>query len=139
MPQPKPVESARRSDVRWLLLFHRLPAKPDYLRVKVGRRLRRLGAVALKNTVYVLPALDQVREELASLAREALERGGEAIVCDARFVAGLSDQAIEDRFREARDAEYGTIAAEARQVIGGLRSRRSPSQTQRRSIGRRLE
>ena len=27
----------------WLLLIHQVPAKPDYLRVKVGRRLHRVG------------------------------------------------------------------------------------------------
>jgi hypothetical protein len=37
------------------LLIHQIPPKPDYLRVKVGRRLARIGAVALENTVYVLP------------------------------------------------------------------------------------
>ena len=41
---------------RWLLLIHQLPAKPAYLRVKVWRRLQALGAVAVKNAVYALPA-----------------------------------------------------------------------------------
>ena len=30
---------------RWLLLVHAIPPKPDYLRVKVSRRLARVGAV----------------------------------------------------------------------------------------------
>ena len=34
---------------RWLLLIHQIPRKPDYLRVKIGRRLAKLGAVAIKN------------------------------------------------------------------------------------------
>ena len=44
---------------RWLLLIHQLPPKPDYFRVKVWRRLQRLGAVAIKNSVYVLPKNEQ--------------------------------------------------------------------------------
>ena len=39
----------------WLLLIHQLPPKPDYLRVKMRRRLSRMGAALLKSTVYVLP------------------------------------------------------------------------------------
>ena len=31
---------------RWVLLIHQIPPKPDYFRVKVWRRLQRLGAVA---------------------------------------------------------------------------------------------
>jgi DNA-binding transcriptional regulator PaaX len=40
---------------RWLLLLHQLPVEPAYIRVKVRRRLTRLGAVLLKNSVYALP------------------------------------------------------------------------------------
>ena len=36
---------------RWVLLIHQIPPKPDYFRVKVWRRLQRLGAVAIKNSV----------------------------------------------------------------------------------------
>jgi hypothetical protein len=43
---------------RWLVLFHQIPPTPSYLRVKVGRRLQGLGAVAVKNSVYVLPLTD---------------------------------------------------------------------------------
>jgi hypothetical protein len=48
---------------RWLLLIHQLPAKPAYLRVKIWRRLQALGAVAVKNAVYALPASDQAQED----------------------------------------------------------------------------
>src|SRR5436189_211750 len=44
---------------RWLLLFHQIPPKPDYFRVKVWRRLQRIGAVPVKNSVWVLPYNDQ--------------------------------------------------------------------------------
>ena len=46
---------------RWLLLIHQLPAKPAYSRVKVWRRLQALGAVAVKNAVYALPANAETR------------------------------------------------------------------------------
>jgi hypothetical protein len=41
---------------RWLLLLHQLPIEPAYIRVKVRRRLARLGAVPVKNSVYALPS-----------------------------------------------------------------------------------
>ena len=46
---------------RWLLLIHQIPPRPNYLRVKFGRHLQRVGAVALKNSVYVLPRSDAGR------------------------------------------------------------------------------
>ena len=123
----------------WLLLIHQLPAKPDYLRVKVGRQLRRLGAVALKNTVYVLPASALHRNDLADLVREIVERGGEAAVAEARFVGGLSDAALADRFRRERDADYAAVATAARRMVDALRGRRAPGESRRRALGRQLD
>ena len=47
---------------RWLLLIHHLPGKPDYLRVKVRRRLARLGAVPIRlEPLRRPPVLDELR------------------------------------------------------------------------------
>jgi hypothetical protein len=102
-----------RSD-GWLLLIHQIPPKPDYFRVKVWRRLQRLGAVAIKNSVYVLPKSEQAQEDLQWVLREITEGGGDGSVCEARFAAGLSDSQVEALFQAARDAEYHAIAEEAK-------------------------
>lgn len=105
---------------RWLLLIHQLPPKPDYFRVKIWRRLQRLGAVAIKNSVYVLPWSDQSQEDFQWVVREVTEGGGEASVCAARFVDGLSDAQIEALFHAARAADYAQIAEEARTIAAEL-------------------
>lgn len=132
-------EQASDTPSGWLLLIHQLPTKPDYLRVKVGRQLRRLGAIALKNTVYVLPASSRHRNALQSLVREILERGGEAAVAESRFVAGLSAAAMADRFRRERDADYAAVAAAARRIVDSLRARRAPGDARRRALGREID
>ena len=98
------------------MLIHQLPPKPDYFRVKIWRRLQRLGAVAIKNSVYVLPKNDQTQEDFQWLLREVLEGGGEASLCEARFVDGLSDAEVETLFQTAREADYAQIAEEARRL-----------------------
>lgn len=110
---------------RWLLLMHQIPPKPDYFRVKIWRRLQRLGAVALKNSVYVLPAGDQAAEDFQWVLREIVAGGGEAAVCEARFVEGLTDRQIVSLFHQARAADYGQIAAEARRLRDGVPGGRS--------------
>jgi hypothetical protein len=107
------------NDERWLLLIHQIPPTPNYLRVKIGRRLQRLGAVAIKNSVYALPSSDQAQEDLQWVLREIVESGGEGSVCDARFVDGLSDAQIEALFNAARDADYAAILDEARTTRAG--------------------
>jgi hypothetical protein len=105
---------AEERDTRWLLLIHQIPPKPDYFRVKIWRRLQRVGSVAIKNSVYVLPKSDQTLEDFQWIVREIAEGGGDASLCEAGFVEGLSDGQIEALFRTARDADYAAIADEAR-------------------------
>jgi hypothetical protein len=105
---------------RWLLLIHQLPSKPDYLRVKIWRRLQRIGAVAIKSSVYALPHSEQAAEHFQWLVREIGAAGGEASVCEAAFVDGLTDGQIEALFRAARDSEYAAVAGEAEEVLRSL-------------------
>jgi hypothetical protein len=102
--------------VRWLLLIHQLPAKPAYARVKVWRRLKSLGAVTVKNSVYALPTNVETREDFAWLMREIAELGGEAFVCEAQLVDGLSDDEVQALFDAARDEDYTAISDAAREL-----------------------
>jgi hypothetical protein len=102
---------------RWLLLIHQVPPKPDYVRVKVRRRLQRLGAAAIKNTVYALPRTDQALEDFEWVLRAIVEAGGQGVICEAAFVGGLSDVEVEGLFREERAAEYGEIVREGQALL----------------------
>src|SRR5258708_39853734 len=106
---------------RWLMLIHQLPAKPAYARVKVWRRLQALGAVTVKGAVYALPANGETREDFAWLAKEIVESGGEAVVCEAAVVEGLSDPELQALFDAARDEDYTRIAGGARGDAARLR------------------
>src|SRR5262249_32795897 len=71
---------------RWLLLIHQIPPKPAYFRVKIWRRLQTMGAVPIKNSVYVAPRTDEAQEDFEWLLREIIKGGGDASICEARFV-----------------------------------------------------
>lgn len=102
------------ADQRWLLLIHQLPSKPAYFRVKVWRRLQGIGAVAVKSTVYALPANAETQEDFEWLLKEIVEGGGEALMCEARLIDGLSDAQARELFDAARDEAYEAIIKEAR-------------------------
>src|SRR6202166_810645 len=107
-------------DRRWLLLIHQLPAKPAYLRVKIWRRLADIGAVAIKNAVNALPASEQTQEDFEWLLREIIEGGGEALICEARLVDGLTDEEVRAMFNTAREADYDSLAKDARAFAAAL-------------------
>ena len=109
--------------VRWLLLIHQIPPKPDYLRVKISRRLQRVGAVPIKNSVYVLPPTPDAREDFEWIVREIEEGGGEAFVSEASLVGeGLTDADVRARFHAARRQDYVDILADARELTKSLSS-----------------
>ena len=110
----------------WLLLIHQLPAKPAYLRVKIWRRLQELGAVAVKNAVHALPMNDETQEDFEWLLREIIEGGGEAVVCEARLIDGLSDEEVRALFDRARNADYEDVAKRARSLASKLRPNSRP-------------
>jgi hypothetical protein len=101
----------------WLLLIHRLPPKPAYLRVKVSRRLQKIGAVALKNTVYLLPTGDEAREDFAWIAQEVRRAGGEAVVGELTLIDGITNREVEQLFRTARSEDADSIARAASELL----------------------
>jgi len=108
---------------RWVLLIHQIPPKPAYLRVKVGRRLQGLGAVPVKNSVYVLPLSEQAVEDFHWVRAEIVAGGGDGTVCEARFLEGLSDEAVEAQFSSARNADYAELAKEGRALQQAMRAK----------------
>jgi hypothetical protein len=106
---------------RWLLLIHSLPPTPAYFRVKTWRQLQGLGAVALKNSIYVLPAGEDSLEDFQWMLRQIEAGGGEASVVQAEFVEGLSDEQVRALFRAARDFDYAKLDEEVRGHLTKLR------------------
>lgn len=123
---PAPAEGvaapgrAPGAEPRWILLIHSIPPRPAYLRVKIGRRLQKLGAVAVKNSVYAMPRSEGAREDLEWIAQEIAGDGGEASLCESRFIGGLTDDAIEQQFRFSRQRDYMEAAKLARRLVDEL-------------------
>jgi len=106
---------------RWLLFIHQLAPKPDYLRVKTRRRLRKLGAVAIKQTVYALPSTDEALEDLQWLRREIEAEGGSAVIAEAEFIGGISDEEVEAMLETERGlgGDEDTVAGPVHRVEPG--------------------
>ena len=101
---------------RWLVLIHQLPPEPLYLRAKIRNRLARVGALALKNSVYILPDRPACLEDFQWIAQEASAGGGEAFVCQGAFVVGIDDEKLVEDFRRAAVTAYDSVSAELARV-----------------------
>jgi len=100
---------------QWYLLTHNVPPRPLYLRAKIRQRLAQVGAVALKNSVYVLPKSDDALEDFQWIAQEVIGGGGTAHIVEATFVSPPADEIVAV-FRNERDVDYDALSAEAREA-----------------------
>ena len=133
-PQLVPGAAPRR----WLILVHQLPPLPSNLRVRTWRRLQELGAVAVKQSVYVLPDSAESREDFEWLKVEIEGAGGEAIVYSAEHVDAAAETALIDHFRHLRQQAYTTLASELQRMQRAAATRQRPS-GRRRDLGRYRE
>ncbi len=102
---------------RWLILVHRIPPRPLYLRAKIRQRLATAGAVAVKNAVYVLPRSAEALEDLQWIAQEIVAGGGDAHLFEGDFVDGVAGDSAVAQFRETRDADYAALTTDARGTL----------------------
>lgn len=116
----------------WLLLIHQIPAVPAYLRIKVGRRLAQVGALALKGSVYALPVAESCREDFSWIRREIVDGGGEAMVFESSAVEGIADAELQQMFRNARTKDYAALSAEL--VTVGERARAENSRARQAAL-----
>jgi hypothetical protein len=107
---------------RWLILVHRIPSRPLYLRARMRQRLATVGAIAVKNSVYLLPSGAEAREDLEWIAQEIVAGGGDAHLFDGDFVDPSAAESAVAQFRQSREAAYAELAAEARAAARSARS-----------------
>src|ERR671922_2831123 len=98
-----------REAMRWLQLTYKVPSEPSQKRVWVWRRLQNLGAFALQNSVYLLPASEEVEKHFRQLAHEIREMGGEASIFSVVALDPADERRILQTLVEGRTNEYNTV------------------------------
>lgn len=101
----------------WLLLAHKLPREPSSGRVGVWRKLKKLGAIALQDAVWVLPSTPQALEQFRWLAAEIIELAGDASLWESRHLLDGQDEQLVKQFEAQVEGPY-------RQILAALRGKR---------------
>ncbi len=107
----------------WLLLLFSLPTNRKTERVAVWRRLKKMGAVQIKTSTYLLPDEPAQHEQFQWLAQQIRDYGGDSTLVRAQEIEGLTRDEIVSLFNAARDKEY----AELRKALQNFISRRRKS------------
>jgi hypothetical protein len=93
----------------WLLLLYSLPTNRNTERVAVWRRLKKMGAVQIKTSTYLLPDEPAQYEQFQWLAKQVRDYGGDSTLVRAQEIEGLTREKVISLFNAARDQEYAAL------------------------------
>jgi hypothetical protein len=124
------------SQFSWALLVFTLPREPSAPRVAVWRKLKKLGAILLHDSVWVLPAQPALLEHFRWLAAEIRESSGEALVWVAEQGLPGQDNGLVEQFQAQAEMEYQAILAALDASTSGEKEN---SHTERAALARRYQ
>src|SRR5213079_1548499 len=90
----------------WLLLLFSLPTNRNTERVAVWRRLKKMGAVQIKTSTYLLPDEPAQYEQFQWLAQQIRDYGGDSTLVRAQEIEGLTREKVVAMFNDARAKDY---------------------------------
>ncbi len=105
----------------WLLLLYSLPTNRNTERVAVWRRLKKMGAVQIKTSTYLLPDEPAQHEQFQWLAKQIRDYGGDSTLVRAQEIEGLTREKVVSLFNAARDKEYVDLKKALQAFIGRRR------------------
>ena len=102
----------------WLLLLFSLPTNRNTERVAVWRRLKKMGAVQIKTSTYLLPDEPAQYEQFQWLAQQIRDYGGDSTLVRAQEIEGLTKEKVIAMFNDARGKDYGELRKSLQAFIG---------------------
>jgi hypothetical protein len=104
----------------WLLLHYKLPTEPSAPRVYVWRKLKRMGALLILETVWVLPDTPRTLEQFQWLAAEIIELGGEALLWKGQPALNGPGENLRQQFLAQVDEAYTDLLKQLQSQAANL-------------------
>lgn len=104
-------------EIKWLVFGYNLPAEPTRARVSIWRRLKKLGAVNVKQSLWFLPCTDENREQLQEGSRYIKENEGVCLILESTAIDQEGQNMIVTLFNETRQVEYAELVAECEKFL----------------------
>src|SRR5436190_22451217 len=107
----------------WLLLLYSLPKKRNTARVAVWRRFKKIGAIQVKTSTYLLPDQPAQYEHFQWLAQQIRDYGGDATLVRAQQIEGMPNERLVALFNRERDREFGQLEKALHGLLGNRKKR----------------
>lgn len=89
----------------WIVINYTLPREPSRTRVSIWRKLKKIGAISIQQSMWILPYNEDNCGKFNEIKSEVIQNSGEAFV-----MTSTADEdgrkIIVEQFNAARDEEY---------------------------------
>lgn len=96
-------------DKEWIIMNYTLPKDPSRIRVSTWRKLKKMGAISIGQSMWILPFTKEHQEYYHELSDEISQNNGTSYILKSTFLNEKSTNEIIEEFNKARDVEYGEV------------------------------
>lgn len=105
---------------KWIVLNYNLPTEPSRHRVAVWRSLKKLGAVNIQQSMWILGYSEENYHALQRISQEIESNNGEALLMESVFFDEKHEQRVISIFNDIRDEEYKEFIDECEKYLKEL-------------------
>lgn len=102
---------------KWLVLNYNLPTEPSRHRVAVWRGLKKIGAVNIQQSMWVLPYNEKNYAVLQKISQDIESNKGEALLMESVFFEESHEDRVITLFNNIRDDEYKEYVHECKKYL----------------------
>lgn len=106
---------------QWIALSYSVPTTPSKTRVFVWRRLRAIGAQALRPGLAVLPNEKDCLKSFEELAEKISELSGEATIIAMDFLSEKENAEMKKKFSQAHESCLRETLSECAELLDKLK------------------
>lgn len=105
---------------KWLVLNYNLPTEPSRPRVAIWRKLKKLGAANIQQSMWLMIYSDGNKSSLQKISQDIEADHGTSFLMECSFYDESHEQKVVSLFNEMRDEEYGEFIEECEKYLKEL-------------------
>lgn len=103
--------------IKWLAINYNLPTEPSRHRVAIWRKLKKLGAVNVQQSMWLLPNSGENYDALQKISQDIESNNGETLLMGSMFFYEKHEERVVSLFNKIRDEEYQELISECEKYI----------------------
>ena len=92
--------------IDWLIINYNLPTEPSRHRVSIWRGLKKIGAVNIQQSMWILPNNEENYLALQKISHDIESNEGESLLMKSIFFEEKHEERVITLFNNIRDEEY---------------------------------